>query len=128
MGHRVVSTVCIVLTLLLPAAASYAQGQMQHRGAQQPPSQPAKPYKPVAITAPAPVKDPSFEAFRRALAGISQKKDRKALAGMVAQNFFWVVEDSDRADKRKSGIDNLAKAIELDGKEGPGWETLLSYS
>ena len=68
--------------------------------------------------------DPSFEAFRKQLGAIAEKKDRKALAGLVAQNFFWMGEKGDKADKKKPGIDNLAKAIELDGKEAPGWEML----
>ena len=68
--------------------------------------------------------DPSFEAFRKQLGAIAEKKDRKALAGLVAQNFFWMGEKGDKADKKKPGIDNLAKAIQLDGKEAPGWEML----
>ena len=32
------------------------------------------------------------------------------------------MQDKDLADKRKSGIDNLAKAIDLDAKDGSGWE------
>ena len=85
---------------------------------------PAKPYKPVSITAPAAVADPSFEAFRKQLGAIAEKKDRKALAGLVAPNFFWMGEKGDKADKKKPGIENLAKAIQLDGKEAPGWELL----
>jgi hypothetical protein len=33
-------------------------------------------------------------------------------------------EKGDKADKKKPGIDNLAKAIGLDGKDAPGWEIL----
>ena len=39
---------------------------------------------------------------------------------IVVKNFFWV-QDHDIADKRKAGIDNLAKAIDLDAKDGSGW-------
>ena len=74
--------------------------------------------------APAAVADPSFEAFRKQLGAVAEKKDRKALAGLVAQNFFWMGEKGDKADKKKPGIENLAKAIQLDGKEAPGWEML----
>src|SRR5258707_8186226 len=50
------------------------------RGQAAPPQQPAaaaaaKPYKPVAITAPAAVADPSFEAFRKQLGAVAEKKD-----------------------------------------------------
>src|SRR5438270_11402859 len=41
---------------------------------------PIKPYKPLAVTLPAPVNDPSFEAFRKQLADIATRKDRAALA------------------------------------------------
>ena len=95
---------------------------------QQQPAAAAKPYKPVTISAPAAVTDPSFEAFRKQLGAIAEKKDRKALAGLVAQNFFWMGEKGDKADKKKPGLDNLAKAIQLDGKEAPGWEMLGAAS
>src|SRR5437763_105749 len=88
--------------------AEAAQGQPQ---AQAP--APPKPYKVVAVKLPEAVKDPTFEAFRKQLVAAAQKKDRAALGRMVARNFFWVPEDKDVADKKKSGIDNLAKAIGL---------------
>ena len=47
---------------------------------------------------------------------------------LVAQNFFWMGEKGDKADKKKPGIENLAKAIQLDGKEAPGWEILGTAS
>jgi hypothetical protein len=68
--------------------------------------------------------DPSFEAFRKQLGAVAEKKDRKSLAGLVAQNFFWMGDKGDHADKGKPGVDNLAKAIQLDGKDAPGWEML----
>jgi hypothetical protein len=110
----------------VPAAA-----QVQLAEAAQPPAQaPAapKPYKVVAVKLPEPVKDASFDAFRKQLAGIAQKKDRAALGRLVARNFFWVPEDKDVADKRKPGIDNLAKALDLDGRDAPGWEQLAGYA
>ena len=48
----------------------------------------------------------------------------KELAGLVVANFFWMGEKGDKADKKKPGVENLAKAIQLDGKEAPGWELL----
>jgi hypothetical protein len=86
------------------------------------------PYKPVAITLPPALNDPSFDAFRQRLAEIAQKKDRAALARLVAENFFWIPEDTDLADKRKSGIDNLAKALGLDGADAIGWDALAAYA
>jgi hypothetical protein len=88
---------------------------------------PPKPYKPVAVTLPQPYKDPAFEAFRKELGEIVSHKDRAALAGkMVANGFFWMGEKGDKANKRKSGIDNLAAAIGLDSGDGVGWETLAA--
>ncbi|MBN8964617.1 MAG: hypothetical protein J0H89_04380 [Rhizobiales bacterium] len=68
------------------------------------------------MTPPTALEDPSFAAFRKQLGTAADKKDRKALAAMIAANFFWMGEKGDKADKRKPGIDNLSKAIELDGK------------
>ena len=147
MKSRLIAAVSIA-ALLLAAAPALAQGQLPRpgqlppaggpggpppqRGQTAPPQQPAaaaaKPYKAVAIAAPAAVADPSFEAFRKQLGPIAEKKDRKALAGLVVPNFFWMGEKGDKADKKKSGIENLAKAIQLDGKEAPGWELLGAAS
>jgi hypothetical protein len=143
MKSRVIAAVSVA-SLLLAAAPALSQGQLPRpgqlpppggqgapppqRGQAAPPQQPAaaaaKPYKPVAITAPAAVTDPSFEAFRKQLGAVAEKKDRKALAGLVVPNFFWMGEKGDKANKRKSAIDNLAAAIDLDGKDGAGWEIL----
>jgi hypothetical protein len=89
---------------------------------------PPMPYKPVPVTLPQPVSDPTFTAFRQQLGTIAEKKDRNALAAIVAQNFFWVPEDQDIVDKRKSAVDNLVKALDLDGPDAPGWDTLAAYA
>jgi hypothetical protein len=90
---------------------------------------PPQPYKPVTIKLPTPVADPSFVAFRKQLGDIAQKKDRAALAKLVAQSFFFVTGEKDAADKKKPGIDNLAKALSLDGKDATaGWNTLREYA
>jgi hypothetical protein len=111
--------------------------QQQQQGQQRPPqgqppqqqqAAPPKPYTPVAITAPPMVNDPSFEAFRKQMGAAAGKKDRKAIADMVSKNFFWMGEKGDRADKKRPGIDNLAKAIGLDAKDGSGWEALQSLA
>ena len=100
------------------------QGQQQA----QPQAAPPKPYKAVAIAAPPMVNDPSFEAFRKQIAAAAEKKDRKGLADMVSKSFFWMGEKGDKADKKKPGIENLAKAIGLDAKDGSGWETIVGFA
>ena len=86
------------------------------------------PYQTVAVTPPTPINDPSLEAFRKQLAGVAQKKDRAALAQLVAASFFWMQDDKDAADKGKPAADNLAKAIGLEGKSTIGWEVILDYA
>ncbi len=87
---------------------------------------PIKPYKPLAITLPGPANDPSFEAFRKQLADIANRKDRAALARLVVtQGFFVEAANGDKVDKKKSAIDNLAAALGgLAGKDASGWEAL----
>jgi hypothetical protein len=99
-------------------------GQAPQGQARQP--APPKPYKAIPVTLPQPYADPSFTAFRKQLADIASKKDRAALARLVAGNFFWMGEKGDKADKKKSGIDNLAAAIDLDAKDGFGWEGITA--
>ena len=90
---------------------------------------PPAPYKPVAVTLPKPVGDPSFAAFRKQLGAAAGKKDRAALAQLVAaQGFFWERENDDGADKKKSGIDNLAAALGLGRPDTAGWDLLASYA
>jgi hypothetical protein len=119
-----------VLAALLMAGAMSAAAQNQPQGEQQPPAPaPAKPYKPVAITLPKPLDDAGLEAMRKQLAAAAQKKDRAALAKMVvAQGFFWERETGNAADKKKSGIDNLANALGLANKDAAGWDILASYA
>ena len=114
----------------LPPPQQQQQQQQQQRPGQ-PPQQQAvapKPYKALAVSAAAPVNDPTFAAFRKQLADIAQKKDRKTLANLVANNFFWMGEKGDKAAKGRPGIENLAKAISLDAKDGSGWETLDGFA
>jgi hypothetical protein len=89
---------------------------------------PPKPYKPVAIKLPQSIQDPTFAAFRKQLEGIAQRKDRAALARIVSQQFFWIPEDKDVADKRKSGLDNLSAALGLDDPDTGGWDLLLDMA
>ncbi len=93
-------------------------------GQQAPQVAPPKPYKPVAVTLAPPYSDPSFDAFRKQIADVASRKDRAGLAKLIANTFFWMGEKGDRANKRKSAIDNLAAAIDLDNKDGGGWDVL----
>src|SRR5262249_41817885 len=104
------------------------QGQLQLPGLKRPPPAPIKPYQAVAVTPPSALNDPSFTAFRNQLGEVAAHKDRAALAKMVAtQSFFWM-QDKNLADPRKSGIDNLAKAVELDAADGSGWQILGGFA
>jgi hypothetical protein len=47
---------------------------------------------------------------------------------VIGQGFFWLGEKGDRADKRKSGVDNLAAALGLNSKDGAGWDMLASFA
>jgi len=119
-----------LLAILLMAGAWPAGAQNQPKGAPQPPPiAPAKPYKPVAVTPPTPFADAAFVAMRKQLAAAAQKKDRAALAKLVAaQGFFWEKESGDAADKKKSGIDNLSAALGLAAKDGGGWDMLAGLA
>jgi len=109
------------------AFSSAATAQNHQRGQPQP-AKPA-PYKPVAVTAPQASNDAALEALRKQLGEVAQHKDRAALAKLVVgQGFFWIGEKGDRADKRKSGIDNLAAALGLKNKDGAGWDMLASFA
>ena len=122
------------LTMSLFAAAAFVfLGTLAPATAQQPPQAnpapvPPAAYKPVPVKPAQPVADPAFNSFRQQLAGIAQKKDRPALARVVARNFFWIPEDKDIADTKKPAIENLAKALGLDGRDPPGWEVLAGYA
>ncbi len=113
----------VTRTLLLPALIAAAVALPAQAQAPRQPA-PPKAYKPIPVTLAKPYDDPSFVAFRKELADIASKKDRAALAKITDNAFFWMGEKGDKADKKKSGIDNLAAAIELDDKDGAGWEAL----
>jgi hypothetical protein len=112
---------------LSPGPAQPAQPAQRGPTPGQPPQPaPPKPYKEIAVTPPQPSSDASFEAFLKQLADIAMKKDRAALARVVVPtNFFWIGEvngrEGDKTNKRKSSMENLAAAIDLDDKEGSGW-------
>lgn len=119
-----------VVTLVpeLGRAQNPQQVPMPPGGFKPPPAAPVKPYKPIAITPPAPYDDQSFVAFRKQLTEVAQHKDRAALAKLVVpQGFFWM-QDKDLADKRKPSIANLAAAINLDAKDNSGWAAIAGYA
>jgi hypothetical protein len=108
-------------------AQNPGQVPMPPGGFKPPPSAPVKPYKPLAVTPPAPNNDPSFAAFHKQLSEVAQRKDRNALAKLVSQGFFWM-QEKDMADKRKPPIANLSTALNLDAKDGSGWMALASMA
>ena len=133
------SIVFVVAAVAVLAAAKAVAGQSQflvfaasdqikvaQQAAPQPqPLAPPKPYTAISITLPAPVNDPSFDAFRKQLADVASHKDRAGLAKLVvAQGFFWEAESGDKADSKKTGIDNLAAATGLD--KGDGWDAIAA--
>jgi hypothetical protein len=116
-------------TLAVVAALAIAGMLAAPLPAQQPgQAPPPRPYKAVAVTPPQPVQDPSFETFRKTLTDVAQRKDRSALARLVADRIFWIPAEQDIADPSRPGIDTLAKAIGLDGPESAGWEILANYA
>jgi hypothetical protein len=111
-----------------PAQGQPGQVPLPPGGFKPPPPAPIKPYPAVAVTLPVAFTDQSFAAFRKQLGDIAQRKDRAALAKLVvAQGFFWM-QEKDVADKRKPGMANFASAVDLDAKDGSGWELLSSYA
>ncbi len=130
MGRRIIAAASITASLLFAATTtpSLAQQQGQKPQAQQQKVAPPKPYKAVAIMPPQPMNDASFDAFRKQVGAAAEKKDKKALGDLVSKGFFWMGEKGDKADKKKAGIDNLAKAINLDAKDGSGWDTLTGFA
>jgi hypothetical protein len=125
----VTAIIGLAAIVILPVSGFAQQGlPLPPGGFKPPPAAPVKPYQTVAVTPPAPLNDPGFIALRKQLGDITAKKDRAGLAKLVvAQNFFWL-QDKNLADPHKSGIDNLAKAIDLDAKDGSGWDTLSGYA
>lgn len=111
-------------TQLPPAGGPGGPGDPPQGGPGQASVAPPKPYKALPITLPKAAADPSFDAFRKQLGDIANRKDRAALAALVAPHFFLMGEQGDKADKKKSGFDNLAAAIDLDATDGSGWDTL----
>ena len=118
------------LLTILPAAAQAPRPNQPPPQAPAPQAAPApapiKPYKAVPVTMPTPVNDPSYDAFRKQLADVAQRKDGNALAKLVVtKGFFWESESGDKADKTKPAIANLEQAIgAFSGPNASGWDVL----
>jgi hypothetical protein len=132
MRRRLIAALAVAAAMAafagVPGSAQQGQLPLPPGGFKPPPPPPIKPYQAVPVTPPTALNDPSFAAFRDQLAGVTAHKDRAALAKMVvAQNFFWI-QDKNLADPHKSGVDNLAKAIDLDAADGSGWQVLAGFA
>jgi hypothetical protein len=129
MRHSYLSSTMVAAALALAAALPAGSIFAQTEPPAQMPSAALGPYKPVPITLPTPMNDPSFDSFRKQLAEIAQRKDRAALAPLVSPDFFWVPEDTDIADKKLPAIDNAARALGLNGgADTIGWDSLAAYA
>ena len=109
-----------VLAMALALFAAPDLGYAQQKSAAPPPpaAAPPKPYPPVPVTLPTTVTDPSFDAFRKDVTAIAQRKDRAALSKLVlAKGFFWERDDGKPAPK-KSGMDILVQALDLGARDG----------
>jgi len=130
--HLVVAASILTAAALCALAAAGASAQelpeppVGFKPPPPPPPPPVKPYSAVAVKFAGPYSDPSFAAFRKEFGAAVAKKDRAALASLiVSQGFFWI-QDKNLADDSKSGIDNLARAIDLDNPNGAGWRVLAT--
>jgi hypothetical protein len=81
-------------------------------------------YAIVAVTLPRPAADPSFDAFRRELAGIAEKRDRAALARLAGSAFFWERDFGGGFENDKPAFDNLVAALGLADEDG--WNALVA--
>src|SRR5215471_20719615 len=132
MRHPLIAATLILAAIpfALASETGFAQGQSQQGlpNFKPPPMAPVKPYPTVPVTLPKEFNDPSFVAFRKQLGEIAERKDKAALGKIVVgQGFFWM-QDKDVADKKKTGLANLAIALDLDSKEGAGWQFLSGYA
>jgi hypothetical protein len=92
-------------------------------------AQPRSSYVPVAITLPPASADPSFAAFRAAIAAAARTRIYAELEALVQpQGFFWDRDFGQGYDPRKPPVDNLAAAIELEHRNGMGWDRLAKFA
>lgn len=111
----------LLLAFIAPLAAMPAAAQS--------PSRPSKPYEAIAVALPAASDDPSFVAFRAALAAVAKNRVYNELAALVvARGFFWDRDFGLQFDPRKPAVDNLAAAIALEQGAGVGWDALAAFT
>lgn len=89
---------------------------------------PPKPYKAVPVTIPNAPRDTGLDALRKELGEIAKRKDRAALAGRVAKDFFWERDFGGNFDPQKPALDNLTAALGLDADDGSGWDALTGFA
>jgi len=93
------------------------------------PAQPTqKPYKVIAVSLPSAPRDAGLDALRKELGEIAKRKDRNALAGRTAKDFFWERDFGGNFDAAKPSIDNLTAALGLDADDGSGWDALAAFA
>lgn len=117
------------LLRFLPIAAVLvaALGPAAPAAAQQTAAAP-KPYRAVAITPPAEIKDAELMVARGKIAEAARNRDRAALAKLVAaKGFFWDRDGSDAA-KGRPGIDVMSAVLGLSNKDGVGWDMLAGFA
>lgn len=114
------------------AASSISLGSLMAqtaRPAGAPAAQPAqKPYKVIAVTLPGVARDAGLDSLRKELGDIAKRKDRNALAGRIAKDFFWERDFGGNFEAAKPGIDNLTAALGLDADDGSGWDALANFA
>ncbi|RDV03332.1 hypothetical protein [Undibacter mobilis] len=122
------NTILTTALLAVALAAAAVPVQAQRAAAQQAaPAVAGKPYRAVAITPPAEMKDGDFTVLRAKVAEAARNRDRAALAKLVAKGFFWDRDGADAA-KGRSGMDVLAAALGLSNKDGVGWDMLAGLA
>ena len=122
---RTIHAASVLAVLSIANALSVATAQQKQA---QPTTLP--PYKTVAIVPPKPLNDPAFETFRKQVGDVARKRDRNALAKLVAAHgFFWDRPGNQRAaDNKRPGIETLSAALGLANPEAAGWDMLAGYS
>lgn len=126
---RPVFLVAVLVPAMSLAAALPAAAQQAQLPNLKPLPVQVTPYKPVTVSAPQPLADPSFQAFRSKVGDVAKRKDRAALSGLVvAKGFFWQREDGKPADPKKSSVDTLVQALGLSAPDGSGWQMLGAFA
>lgn len=125
MDRGSVRNALIAVLVLAGTAAWFAPAAGQ---TQTPPQTPPKPYQAVPVAIPNAPRDAALDALRKELVEIAKRKDRAALAGRLAKDFFWERDFGGNFDPKKSAIDNLTAALGLDAEDGSGWDALTNFA